>query len=77
MRLRLTRADAIAFGVLAILVGVVGTGLGVAAARVRSTGHSRPTPLRLIIRGENDLPSIQRDRVRLRQRQVGERNRRS
>ena len=77
MSLRLRKADAIAFAILTVLVGVVGTGLGVAAARVRSTGHSQPAPLRMIIRGGNDVPSIQRDRVRLRSHEVGERIRRS
>ena len=73
MRPRIRRADVIAFVILAILVGSVGTGLGVAAARVRSSGHSQPAPLRMIIRGGNDVPSIQRDRVRLREMRVGER----
>lgn len=65
MRLRLRSADLIAFAVLAVLVLVVGTGLGVAAAHVRSSDHSRPAPLRAILHGGNDVPSIQRDRVRL------------
>ena len=67
VRLRLRRADAIAFGILTILVGSIGTGLGVAAARIRSPERAQPAPFRLIIRGGNDVPSIQRDRVRLRE----------
>ena len=66
MRLRLRSADLVAFAILAVFVGVVGTGLGVAAARVRSTDRPHSGPLRVLIRGGNDIPSIQRDRVRLR-----------
>jgi hypothetical protein len=51
--------------VLACFIGSAGTGLGVAAAHVREGGGSQPGPLRMILRGGNDVPSIQRDRIRL------------
>jgi len=62
-------ADVVAILVLAVLVGLVGTGLGVAAASVRSTGANERGPLRMIlsnIPSSSDAPSLQRDRVRLR-----------
>jgi hypothetical protein len=65
MRRRLQVADVVAILILAVFVGVLGTGLGVAAARVRSTSPPERGPLRLILRPANDVPSIQRDRVRL------------
>ena len=76
MRLRARKADVIAVAILTVLVGIVGSGLGVAAARVRATDRTQPAPLRVIFRGGNDVPSIQRDRVRLRDHEVGERIRR-
>ena len=62
-----------AFLILAVLVGVLGSGLGVAAAHIRSSGSSDHGPLRLILRegngpAANDVPSLQRDRIRLRSR---------
>jgi hypothetical protein len=63
--LRLQAADLIAILVLAVLVGGLGTGLGIAAARVRGSGGPHQAPLRVILRGGQDTPSIQRDRVRL------------
>jgi hypothetical protein len=66
MRPRLHRADLVAFAILAVLVALVGTGIGVAAAHVRKTGgDSRPAPLRALFRGPNDVPSLQRDRAHL------------
>ena len=65
MRPRLHRADLLAFAILAVLVSVVGTGIGVAAAHVRESGGKRPAPLRAILRGTNDVPSLQRDRAHL------------
>ena len=59
-------ADLVAFVILAVFVGVVGTGLGVAAAKVRSSERPHTGPLRVILHGGNDVPSIQRDRIRLR-----------
>ena len=76
MRLRVRKADVIAVAILTLLVGVVGTALGVAAARVRAADRTQPSPLRVMFRGGNDVPSIQRDRVRLRDHEVGERIRR-
>jgi hypothetical protein len=72
VRRRLHRADVLAFLILAVLVGVLGSGLGVAAAHIRSSGTERG-PLRLILQkgsqpGPNDVPSLQRDRIRLRPR---------
>lgn len=68
MRLRLQAADLIAFLVLVVFVGVVGTGLGIAASHVRSGSTPKSGPLRIILRGTNEVPSIQRDRVRLHHR---------
>ena len=67
MRLRLRGADLVAFAILTVFVAVVGTGLGVAAARVRASDSARHGPAA----GDpptagNDVPSIQRDRIRLR-----------
>jgi hypothetical protein len=64
MRRRLQRADVIAAAVLMTLAGSVGTGLGLAAANVRAKNGPRSAPLRVILRGSNEVPSIQRDRVR-------------
>lgn len=71
MRWRPHAADLAAIAILAVLVGVLGTGLGVAAAHVRSPGSQEHGPLRMILRPNdyrpsNDAPSLQRDRVRLR-----------
>jgi hypothetical protein len=65
MRWHLQRADLIAATVLVVLAGSVGTGLGLAAANVRAKDGSQSGPLRMILRGSNEVPSIQRDRVRL------------
>ena len=69
MRRRPQPADIAALLVLAVLVGLVGTGLGVAAAHVRSSGSEQHGPLRIILRPSghsvNETPSLQRDRVRL------------
>ena len=59
------RVDVIAAAVLVTLAGTVGTGLGLAAANVRAKNGPRSAPLRKILRGGDDLPSIQRDRYRL------------
>ena len=61
---RLQAADVMAILILAVFVGVFGTGLGVAAAHVRSTSSPKQAPLRLILRPSTDTPSLQRDRVR-------------
>ena len=68
MRMRLHAADAVAVFILLVFIATVGTGLGVAASRVRSGGHPKSGPLRIIFRGSNDVPSIQRDRVHFRGR---------
>jgi hypothetical protein len=65
---RVQRVDVVAGAVLACFIGGAGTGLGVAAAHVREGGGNQSGPLRIILRGGNDVPSIQRDRVRLRPR---------
>ena len=65
MRRHLQRADLIAMIVLAALAGGVGSGLGLAAANVRAKDGPHAGPLRVILRGSNEVPSIQRDRVRL------------
>jgi hypothetical protein len=62
---RLQRADLIAATILGALACSVGTGLGLAAANVRGNDGARSGPLRMILRGSNEVPSIQRDRVRL------------
>jgi hypothetical protein len=71
MRRRLHGADIVAIIVLALLVAGLGSGLGVAAAHIRSSGSSQHGPLRVILRPDdhrpsNDIPSLQRDRIRLR-----------
>ena len=68
MRIRFQAADAVAVLILLVFVATVGTGLGVAASHVRSGGHPKSGPLRIILRGSNDVPSIQRDRVRFHSR---------
>jgi hypothetical protein len=65
MRGRLQPADVTAVLVLLVFIGVLGTGLGLAAAHVRSGGQAHRGPLKIILRGSNEVPSIQRDRVRL------------
>lgn len=65
MRVRAKVADLIAILILAALVAGLGTGLGVAAARVRGSDGPHQGPLRVILRGGSEAPSIQRDRVRL------------
>jgi hypothetical protein len=65
MRSRLQAADVAAILILMVFVGVLGTGLGVAAAHVRASSPPERGPLRIILRPSNDVPSIQRDRVRL------------
>jgi hypothetical protein len=65
---RVQRVDVVAGAVLACFIGGAGTGLGVAAAHVREGGGNQSGPLRIILRGGNDVPSIQRDRIRLRPR---------
>jgi hypothetical protein len=64
MRVRAHVADLVAMLVLAVLVAGLGTGLGVAAARVRNSDGPRQGPLRVLLRLEPEQPSIQRDRVR-------------
>lgn len=63
MRRQWQRADVIAAVVLLAIAGGVGTGLGLASANVRAKGGPPAGPLRVIIRGSNDVPSLQRDRV--------------
>jgi hypothetical protein len=65
MSWHLQRADLIAATVLAALAASLGTGLGLAAANVRAKDGPQSGPLRMILRGSNEIPSIQRDRVRL------------
>ena len=60
---RLQAADVMAILILAVFVGVFGTGLGVAAAHVRSTSSPKRAPLRIILRPSTETPSLQRDRV--------------
>jgi hypothetical protein len=64
--MRFSRADLAASVILTVLVCVLGTGLGVAASRVRAGGAQQHGPLRIILHAGFDTPSIQRDRVRLR-----------
>jgi hypothetical protein len=65
MQWRVKRVDLIAATVLGALACSVGTGLGLAAANVRAKDGPQSGPLRMILRGGNEIPSIQRDRVRL------------
>lgn len=65
MRWHAQRADLIAATVLVALACSVGVGLGLAAADVRAKSGPQSGPLRMILRGGNEVPSIQRDRVRL------------
>jgi hypothetical protein len=64
MRRHFQRADVVAAALLVTLAGSVGTGLGLAAANVRAKNGPQSGPLRVILRGSNEVPSIQRDRVR-------------
>jgi hypothetical protein len=63
MNWRWQRADVIAAAVLLGLAGSVGTGLGLASANVRAKSGPPSGPLRVILRGSNEVPSLQRDRV--------------
>jgi hypothetical protein len=63
MRVRAKAADLVAIVVLAVLVAGLGTGLGVAAARVRGSDGPRQGPLRVLLRIGPEQQSIQRDRV--------------
>jgi hypothetical protein len=63
---RVQRADLIAATVLGALACSVGTAVGLAAADVRAKNGPPSGPLRMILPGNNnEVPSIQRDRVRL------------
>jgi hypothetical protein len=62
---RLQRADLVAATVLGALACSIGTALGLAAADVRVKNGPQLEPLRMILRGSDEIPSIQRDRVRL------------
>jgi hypothetical protein len=59
------RADLIAAIVLGALACGVGTAVGLASADVRAKNGPKSGPLRIILPGGNEVPSIQRDRVRL------------
>jgi hypothetical protein len=65
MRWHVQRADLIAATVLGALACAVGTAVGLAAADVRAKNGPQSGPLRMILPGGNEAPSIQRDRVRL------------
>jgi hypothetical protein len=65
MRWHVQRADVVAATVLVALAGGVGTAVGLAAADVRAKNGPQSGPLRMILRGGDEIPSIQRDRVRL------------
>ena len=54
MRRRPHLADVVAFLILAVLVGVLGSGLGVAAAHIRSSGSGDHGPLRVILPERGD-----------------------
>jgi hypothetical protein len=58
-------ADLIAATVLGALACGVGTAVGLASADVRAKNGPKSGPLRIILPGGNEVPSIQRDRVRL------------
>jgi hypothetical protein len=62
---RLQQADLIAATVLGALACSVGTAVGLAAADVRAKNGPQSGPLRMILPGGNETPSIQRDRIRL------------
>jgi hypothetical protein len=65
MPLRVQRADLVAATVLGALACAIGTALGLAAADVRAKSGPQSGPLRMILHGSsNEIPSIQRDRVR-------------
>jgi hypothetical protein len=66
MKRQWQRADVIATVVLLALAGSVGTGLGLASANVRAKSGPPAGPLRVILRGSNEVPSLQRDRVHFR-----------
>jgi hypothetical protein len=66
MAWRVQRADLVAATVLGALACSIGTAVGLAAADVRAKNGPQSGPLRMILRGSNETPSIQRDRVRLR-----------
>jgi hypothetical protein len=61
---RVQRSDLVAATVLGALACSIGTALGLAAADVRAKNGPQSGPLRMILRGNNEIPSIQRDRVR-------------
>jgi hypothetical protein len=62
---RVQRADLIAAIVLGTLACSIGTAVGLAAADVRAKNGPQSGPLRMILHGSNnEIPSIQRDRVR-------------
>jgi hypothetical protein len=65
VRSQFQRADLIAAIILGALACGVGTALGLAAANVRGKNGPQSGPLRVILHGGNEIPSIQRDRVRL------------
>jgi hypothetical protein len=65
MRRHLQRADLVAATVLVALAGGIGTAVGLAAADVRAKNGPQSGPLRMILHSGNEIPSIQRDRVRL------------
>jgi hypothetical protein len=58
-------ADVIAATILGVLACSIGTAVGLAAADVRGKNGPQSGPLRMILHGSNEVPSIQRDRVRL------------
>jgi hypothetical protein len=66
MRWGVERADLIAATLLGGLACAVGTAAGLAAADVRRENGPKSGPLRMILPAGNEIPSIQRDRVRLR-----------
>jgi hypothetical protein len=66
MRWQVERADLIAATVLGALACTVGTAVGIAAADVRRENGPKSGPLRMILPAGNEIPSMQRDRVRLR-----------
>jgi hypothetical protein len=65
MRWHVQRADLIAATVLGALACAVGTAVGLAASDVRAKNGPQSGPLRMLLPGSSETPSIQRDRVRL------------